>query len=76
MEVRCDFNLGLTMLNIELFSDTTKNISFMFLDQFFFELLCENKETQKHGNTETHTDAHTDSDMYSIVLLRFAKAQL
>ena len=48
----------------------------MFLDQFFFELLCENKETQKHGNTETHTDAHTDSDMYSIVLLRFAKAQL
>ena len=37
--------------------------NFMFIDRLLFELLCKNPETQKHGNTETHTD----SDEYSIV---------
>ena len=35
----------------------------MIIDILLFELPCKNTETQKHGNTETHTD----SDKYSII---------
>ena len=37
----------------------------MLIDRLLFELSCKNTETQKHGNTEKHTD----SDEYSIVAL-------
>ena len=37
-------------------------LNFVFLDQFLFESSCRNI----NKNTETHRDAHKDSDQYSI----------
>ena len=31
----------------------------MLLDQFIFEFLCKNTQTQKHGNTETQKHTQT-----------------
>ena len=47
----------------KIFSCTTIYSNFMIIDILLFELPCKNTETQKHGNTETHTD----SDKYSII---------
>ena len=70
---RSDLDLDLTMRKIEVVRDIFINnnvFEFHVNRSITFELSCKNTETQKHRNTETHTD----SDEYSIV--RFAKTQL
>ena len=41
-------------------------LNFMFLGQFLFEYIV--PKTHTHGNTNTYTDTHKDSDKYSIVV--------